>query len=72
VISEAVSPAEVISSDRALVLPPIFAGDKYEEQIVQLETIHLNGQCAVDLLSLLDLVHKLNEDTTYLKTIFSP
>jgi hypothetical protein len=68
VISETVSPAKVISTDRALVLPPIFAGDKYEAQIDQLEIVCLNGQCTVDLMkSLLDLVHKLNEDITYLK-----
>jgi hypothetical protein len=59
-ISEAVSPAKVIS--------PVLDGDKYEVQIAQLEAIHLNGQCTADLLkSLLDLVHKLNEDITYLK-----
>jgi DNA topoisomerase VI subunit A len=59
-ISEAVSTAKVIS--------PIFGGDKYETQIAQLETIRLNGQCAVDLLkSLLNLVHKLNGDITYIK-----
>jgi hypothetical protein len=62
------SPVKVISPDRALELPPIFEGDKYEAQLVQLETIRLNGQCAVDLLkSLLDLVHKLNEDVMHLK-----
>jgi hypothetical protein len=42
----------------------------YEAQIVQLGTIRLNGQCAVNLLkSLLDVVHKLNEDITYLKIL---
>jgi hypothetical protein len=66
--SEASSPVKVISPNRALELPPIFDGDKYEAQLVQLETIRLNGQCAVDLLKLLfDLVHKLNEDVTHLK-----
>jgi hypothetical protein len=70
VISEAASPVKVISPDRALVLPPkrISDGDKYEAQIVQHETIRLNEQCAVELLkSLLDLVHKRNEDVTHLK-----
>jgi hypothetical protein len=62
------SPVKVISPARALELPPIFDGDKYEAQLVQLETIRLNEQCAVDLLKLLlDLVHKLNEDVTHLK-----
>jgi hypothetical protein len=37
VISEAVSPAKVISPERALVWRSIFAGDKYEAQIVQLD-----------------------------------
>jgi hypothetical protein len=67
-ISEAASPVKVISPDRALELPPIFDGDKYEAQIVQLETSRLNGQCTVDVLtSLLDLVHKLSDDVTHLK-----
>jgi hypothetical protein len=74
VISEAVSPLEVTSPGGALVLPPISGGNKYEAQIVQLETIRLNGQCAVDLLkSLLDLVHELSEDVTRLKkTVMLP
>jgi hypothetical protein len=68
VAPKAVSPVKVISSDRALKLPPIFDGDKYEAQIVQLETIRLNGQCAVDILeTLLGLVHKLTDDVTHLK-----
>jgi hypothetical protein len=66
---EGASPAKVISPERALVLPPISDGDKYETQIVQLETIHLNGLCAVDLLkSLLGLVNRFSEDVTQLKS----
>jgi hypothetical protein len=73
VIPEVVSPVKVISPDRALALSPLFDGDKYEAQIFQLETVHLNGQCAVDLIkTLLDLAHKLNEDVTHLKMTVLP
>jgi hypothetical protein len=59
---------KVISPDRALELPPILEGDKCEAQIVQLETIRLNGQCAADILkTLLDLVYKLSDDARHLK-----
>jgi hypothetical protein len=52
-----------------LVLPSVFDGDKYEAQIVQLETIRLNGLHTVDLIkSLLDLVNKLSEDVTQFKS----
>jgi hypothetical protein len=58
------SPIKVISPERALVLSPIFDGDKYEVQIVQLETIRLNGLNSVEMLkSLLGLVNKLSEVT---------
>jgi hypothetical protein len=59
----------VISPERALVLPPIPDGDKYEAQIVQLETIRLNGLSTVDLLkTLLGLVNKLSEDVIHPKS----
>jgi hypothetical protein len=68
-IVEGASPTKVISPERALVLPPIYDGDKYEAQLVQLETIRLNGLNAIDLLkSLLGLVNKLSEDVTQLKS----
>jgi hypothetical protein len=67
-ISAAVSPVKVIFPNRALELPPIFEGDKCEAQIVQLETIHLNWQCAVDILKThLDLAYKLSDDVRHLK-----
>ena len=67
-ISEAVSPLKIISPDRVLELPPIFEDGKYEASMVLLETIRLNSQSAVDILkTLLDLVHKLNDDVTHLK-----
>jgi hypothetical protein len=40
---KAVSPTKGISPERALVLPPVFDGDKYESHIVQLETVRLHG-----------------------------
>jgi hypothetical protein len=60
---EGAYPTKVIFPEMALVLPPTFDGDKYEAQIVQLETIRLNGLNSVELLkSLLGLVNKLSED----------
>jgi hypothetical protein len=43
-------PKKVISPERALALPPISDPDKYEAPSVQLETVRLNGVCAIDLI----------------------
>jgi hypothetical protein len=52
--------------ERALVLPPVFDGDNYEAQIVQLETIRLNELHTVDLIK--SLLDKLSDDVTHLKS----
>jgi uncharacterized membrane protein YjjP (DUF1212 family) len=62
--TEVSSPTKLISSKRTLILPLVFDGDKYEVQIVR-----LNGLHTVNLIKyLLDLVNKLSEDVTHLKS----
>jgi hypothetical protein len=65
-------PKKVISPERALALPPISDSDKYEAPSVQLETVCLNGVCAIDLIkSLIDTVNKLSDDVAQLKPILA-
>jgi hypothetical protein len=43
--------------------------DKYEALCVQLEMVHLNGACALDLIqSLIAAVNKLSDNVTQLKS----
>jgi hypothetical protein len=52
-----------------LVLPPVIDTDKYEALCVQLETVRLNGACALDLIqSLIAAVNILSDDVTQLKS----
>jgi hypothetical protein len=61
------SPKKVISPERSLVLPPVIDSDKYEALCVQLETVRLNGACALDLIqALIAAVNKLSDDVTQL------
>jgi hypothetical protein len=61
-------PKKVISPERALVFPPVIDSDKYEALSVQLETVRLNGVCAIDLIkSLIDTVKNLSDNVAQLK-----
>jgi hypothetical protein len=62
-------PKEVVSPERALVLPPVFDSNKYEALRVWLETVRLSGVCIIDLIkALLDTVHKLSEDVAVIQS----
>jgi hypothetical protein len=62
-------PKKVISPERSQVIPPVMDTDKYEALCVQLETVHLNGVCALDLIqSLIAAVNKLSDDVTQMKS----
>jgi hypothetical protein len=62
-------PKKVISPERALVLPPVSDSDKYESLSVQLQTVRLNGVCAIGLIkSIIDTVNKLSDDVAQLKS----
>jgi hypothetical protein len=55
-------PKKVVSPERSLVLPPVMDTDRYEALCVQLETVRLNGACALDLKqSLIAEVNKLSD-----------
>jgi hypothetical protein len=62
-------PKKVISPERSLVLPPVMDTDRYEALCMQLETVRLNGACALDLIqSVITAVNKLSDDVTQLKS----
>jgi hypothetical protein len=64
---------KVISPERSLVLPPVMDTDWYEALCVQLETVRLNGACALDLVqSLIVAVNKLSDDVSQLKSVTRP
>jgi hypothetical protein len=62
-------PKKFIYPEGSLVLPPVMDTDKYEALCVQLETVRLNGACALDLVqSLIAAVNKLSDDVFQLKS----
>jgi hypothetical protein len=62
-------PKKVIYPERCLVISPVMDTDKYETMCVQLETVLLNGACALGLIqSLIAAVNKLSDDVTQLKS----
>jgi hypothetical protein len=62
------APRKVVSPERSLVLPPVFDSDKFEALSVQVETVRLNGVCAMDLMkSLINMVTHLSGEVEHLK-----